>query len=75
MPCMSGPEVSSNIREYEKENRKSKVQIIGVTGYESKELEEEAKEAGMDCVITKPIKRNELNRLLDMCETQREQEF
>lgn len=72
MPCMSGPEAATSIREYEEKMQKKKVPIIGLTGHESNDVKQEAIQAGMNIVMTKPIKKHEILLLLDRYENVKE---
>ena len=64
MPVMTGIEAAEKIRGYEKSVKRNKIPIIGLTGHDTKAEKEEGRLAGMDIVMTKPIKRNDLLGLL-----------
>lgn len=64
MPCMSGPEAAKAIREYEKKIKRNKTPIIGLTGHESSDVKQEAIQAGMDMVKTKPLRKQDILELL-----------
>lgn len=65
MPGRNGMETAAWIRQFESEGSGKHVPIIGLTGYEGKDVERECKEAGMDQVMKKPIKRAELVEMLE----------
>ncbi len=56
----AGIEATKNIREFENSNHITPVKIVGLTGESRAELIKPFKEAGIDVVLTKPIRINEL---------------
>jgi len=67
MPEMSGLELTDRIRNYEKLNKvKSRMHIVILTGEEDTDLDEIAKERGADYIIRKPIKHEELKKILNL---------
>ncbi|BDU51250.1 hybrid sensor histidine kinase/response regulator [Haliovirga abyssi] len=64
MPVKDGLEATNEIREYEKELGKHTI-IVALTAGSTKEDREKALENGMDDFLTKPIDKNELNRVLE----------
>jgi PAS domain S-box-containing protein len=65
MPGMDGMEATRAIREME-QGRKRPC-IIGLTGHASPEVREECLGAGMDQVLTKPVKVKDLLSAVDTC--------
>lgn len=63
MPNIDGYEAIRNIRESEKQSKK-KVYIVAVSAFAMKEQIDKAIEIGCDSYITKPIKKNEILKLL-----------
>ncbi|MEZ4599524.1 MAG: ATP-binding protein [Syntrophotaleaceae bacterium] len=66
MPEMSGIEVTRHIREKEGSRRK-RTCIIGLTGHAWGEVMDECLEAGMERVLTKPVRMKELLLAIDEC--------
>lgn len=64
MPYMSGPEAATGIRDHEKKIKRNRIPIIGITGHESSEVKQEANNAGMDMVLTKPLKKQDIQELI-----------
>ncbi len=64
MPEMDGLEATRQIRETEEGK---KICILGLTGHTRRELMEECLDAGMDKVLTKPVKIKELCSVIDSC--------
>jgi len=64
MPVMDGLEASKAIREIES-NAQDRVPIIAMTGKSAEESLEECKEAGMDDLISKPMKIPEIIELYE----------
>ncbi len=64
MPEMSGIEASRKIRQL-KNKEKANIPIIGITAGTSNEKKELCLEAGMNEVITKPYKENELLKVIE----------
>jgi CheY-like chemotaxis protein/anti-sigma regulatory factor (Ser/Thr protein kinase) len=65
MPDMDGMEATRTIRDME-QGRKRPC-IIGLTGHASREIKEECLSSGMDLVLTKPVKLQELLSALETC--------
>lgn len=55
LPDITGYELAAQIRAWEKENAKSSVVILGLTGHAKEIAQKECLEAGMDDVYMKPI--------------------
>jgi PAS domain S-box-containing protein len=66
MPDMDGMEATRAIRQMETKERKRPC-IIGLTGHARREIKEECLGAGMDRVLTKPVKLQELLSALETC--------
>ena len=64
MPGMGGIEATKKIRANEKENDLKQTTIIGATALTGHKEKQECIEAGMDYVISKPYKEEEILRLL-----------
>ncbi|HTN45144.1 MAG TPA: ATP-binding protein [Flavipsychrobacter sp.] len=62
MPKLTGNQLAMKIR-----NSNSNIPIIAMTAHTSHEEYEQYKKDGVSAVITKPFKRNELNRVLTEC--------
>ncbi|KAL1297479.1 hypothetical protein AAFC00_005002 [Neodothiora populina] len=60
MPIMDGNAATKAIREYETENSLPRVRIIGVSANVRQEQQADMKTAGMDSVLSKPFKIDEL---------------
>ena len=60
MPVMDGKTASREIRKFEDENDLPAVNIIGVTANVRQEQQSEMTEAGMNDVLAKPFKMEEL---------------
>ncbi len=65
MPVMNGIEATTSIRDLEKSVETKRLPIIGLTGHASEDIKQTAMSAGMDTVITKPVKKNTLAHILD----------
>ncbi len=65
MPVCDGLEAAARMRRLESNANRRRVPIIGLTGHEGEDIKRECKEAGMDRVLTKPIKRAELLDILN----------
>lgn len=63
MPVMDGFTATTKIREFEKENDKPKSKIVALTANALKEDREKCFDAGMDDFITKPFKRQDIERI------------
>jgi signal transduction histidine kinase/CheY-like chemotaxis protein len=66
MPDMSGLEATQAIRQRENGGRK-RTCIIGLTAHASRDVREQCLEAGMDQVLTKPVKIKDLLSAVDTC--------
>ena len=64
MPKMDGLEVSKKIRSYEKNNNKTKIPIVALTGQRLETIKQEYLEAGIDDYMLKPLSLKELKKLL-----------
>ena len=65
MPEMTGLETAKLLRDFEKKVNKNRVPIICITGYDDSELTCECKENGINEVLTKPIERQKLLKILE----------
>ena len=63
MPVMDGFEATINIRNVEIKNKWPRVPIIALTAHPAHELENQAKDSGMDGIVSKPIRKEALQRL------------
>tara|TARA_R110001583_G_scaffold99439_5_gene244814 strand:- start:961 stop:3645 length:2685 start_codon:yes stop_codon:yes gene_type:complete len=63
MPIMDGFEATVNIRSTEATNNWHRAPIIALTAHPARDLEDQAKESGMDGIISKPIRKEALHRL------------
>ena len=64
MPEMDGIEASRRIRDFEKNSDVKQTPIIAVTAYEHKNKTESLKEAGINCILSKPICFDTLKRTI-----------
>lgn len=64
LPDISGFDVTKNIRELHR-IKNLYIPIIGLTGYVQPEYKTKGLEAGMDAVETKPIKMEELKKIVE----------
>ncbi len=64
MPGKNGVETAGWIRHFEATGGAHRVPILGLTGYEGEEVRRECRKAGMNRVMSKPIKRIELIQVL-----------
>jgi len=60
MPEMDGITAARQIRIFEEENNLKKVPIIALTASHTVEIEQKSKAVGMDDIISKPFKKNQL---------------
>ena len=60
MPERNGPESARYLRNFELTKQKRRVPIIGLTGYENERVKQECIDAGMDIVLSKPIKKRDI---------------
>lgn len=65
MPNMNGIESTKHILEYEMNNNLQHTPIIALTANAIKGDREKFLEAGMDCYLTKPVNKIELNSLIE----------
>lgn len=65
MPVMDGFEATQKIRELERKQKLRKVHIAAVTGVTNTEAKKNAKDAGVDKYITKPVRMKDLSALVD----------
>lgn len=65
MPERNGVETAQWIRNYECSLQGVRTAIIGLTGHENEEVKKKCVNAGMDVVLSKPIKKVEILKLLD----------
>ena len=68
MPVMDGVTATRNIRQIEQQNRLPRVPIIALTGLTSAAARNEAKEAGMDDFLVKPVSFAQLSCILKKIE-------
>jgi CheY-like chemotaxis protein len=66
MPEMDGLEATRRIREMENRTGR-KTCIVGLTAHARPEVREQCLEAGMDKVLTKPVRMNELYSAIEDC--------
>jgi PAS domain S-box-containing protein len=66
MPEMDGLEATLRIREMENRTGR-KTCIVGLTAHARPEVREQCLEAGMDMVLTKPVRMNELYSAIEDC--------
>ena len=64
LPGMSGYELTGMIRAWEQTHHKAPRSIVGLTAHSRGEAHEEAVAAGMDDVLTKPLKAAQLNDII-----------
>lgn len=64
MPVMNGLDATKHIRDYERENGLCMTNIIALTGLASADARRDAKSAGIDLFLPKPVKFSELKKLL-----------
>jgi PAS domain S-box-containing protein len=68
MPEMDGLEATRRIRQAEQEQEKGRTTcIVGLTAHARPEVREECLAAGMDSVLTKPVRVKELYAAVDEC--------
>ena len=65
MPHRNGIETAKWIRNYELSENKKRVPIIGITGHESNDVRTACINAGMDKVLSKPIYKKEILKVLN----------
>ncbi|KAK8102495.1 hypothetical protein PG984_015641 [Apiospora sp. TS-2023a] len=64
MPVMNGIEATRRIRDFERENNLPSTNVIALTGLASRDAQRDAKSAGIDIFLPKPVKFSELKKLL-----------
>lgn len=64
MPVMNGLEATRHIRDFERENELDRTNIIALTGLASADAQRDAKAAGVDVFLPKPVRFAELKKLL-----------
>eukprot|EP01114_Cavostelium_apophysatum_P015319 TRINITY_DN4142_c0_g4_i1.p1 TRINITY_DN4142_c0_g4~~TRINITY_DN4142_c0_g4_i1.p1 ORF type:complete len:1401 (-),score=353.88 TRINITY_DN4142_c0_g4_i1:71-4240(-) len=64
MPVMGGLEATRRIRELEKEKKRNRTPIVGLSGNARAAQVEEAIESGMDDYLTKPFHRDDIFKML-----------
>lgn len=64
MPIMNGLDATKHIRDYERENGLNMTHVIALTGLASADARRDAKSAGVDLFLPKPVKFSELKKLL-----------
>lgn len=64
MPIKNGYETCREIREWEKKNRYPQIPIMALSANAMTDQIEDAARAGFDDYVTKPIKHNELGRMI-----------
>lgn len=65
LPGIDGLEFTRRYRAFERENRNRSCPMVGLSAQAMREDIEAGIEAGMDAYLTKPVRRNELLRMLD----------
>jgi len=65
MPVMDGMEATRAIRKLERERRQKPVMIIALTGLASARTQQEAFSNGINLFLTKPVRFNELRKILN----------
>ena len=64
MPTMSGFDATRQIRTEEKNNRRKRTPIVGVTADTVPTIRERCRQVGMDDCFFKPVRRSELEECL-----------
>ena len=64
MPVMNGIEATRRIRDFERENNLPNTNVIALTGLASRDAQRDAKSAGIDIFLPKPVRFAELKKLL-----------
>lgn len=65
LPGLTGTELSSEIRTWEKAHHKKRIPIVALTGHAVGEAEHECLQAGIDKVLTKPATLNAIQALVE----------
>ncbi|KAI1844007.1 hypothetical protein JX266_009873 [Neoarthrinium moseri] len=66
MPIMDGLEATRRIRDFESENELQRANIVALTGLASSDTQRDAKTAGVDVFLAKPVRFASLKKLLDV---------
>ncbi|MFW6224371.1 MAG: response regulator, partial [Bacteroidota bacterium] len=66
MPEMDGFQATIKIREIEKQNNWKPVPVVAMTAGITPGIRQKCCDAGMDAIVGKPVKEEELNKILDM---------
>jgi len=64
MPVMDGSNATAKIREFERRGHLARCPIYALTGVTSAAAQDEARSAGVDKVLTKPVSMKELQALV-----------
>ncbi|KAK8024413.1 hypothetical protein PG993_012479 [Apiospora rasikravindrae] len=64
MPVMNGIEATRRIRDFERENNLPSTNVIALTGLASRDAQRDAKSAGIDVFLPKPVSFAKLRKLL-----------
>ena len=64
MPVMDGLEVTRRLRAVEGERATARLPVVGITALADPDTRQACLDAGMDCVVTKPVTREALARAL-----------
>lgn len=64
MPVMNGLEATRRIRDLEREKKLAPTNVIALTGLASVDAQRDAKAAGVDVFLPKPVRFAELKKLL-----------
>jgi CheY-like chemotaxis protein len=64
MPVLDGYDACREIRRLETENGKARMPVLAVTAWAMQSDKDHCRESGMDEVLTKPLRRNELSEAL-----------
>eukprot|EP00831_Metopus_contortus_P008918 TRINITY_DN13441_c0_g2_i1.p1 TRINITY_DN13441_c0_g2~~TRINITY_DN13441_c0_g2_i1.p1 ORF type:complete len:381 (-),score=60.68 TRINITY_DN13441_c0_g2_i1:30-1007(-) len=67
MPGMNGIEAARNVRSLESSMHRKRIPIIGLTAHQDESVKSAAREAGMDLILPKPLKRSDVLSLLKKC--------
>jgi CheY-like chemotaxis protein len=64
MPVMDGFTATEKIRQWEENNKLAPTPIVALTAHAMQDVVEQAKKAGCDCCLRKPIRKNRLLKTL-----------
>lgn len=64
MPIMDGLEATRRIRQYEEEQQLKSAHIIGITAHGTMSYEDQCYGAGMDLMLSKPVKINQIRNAI-----------